>query len=112
MHFLAPVVRSISKVLGKGTHRWFERHTLSMNPQQRSLGFLFCQRIALEKPSCSSFMSRFSNELLIRRRVRRREPVVDVLLQLGIYKTPSVMTMKKKGGSNERWVLFILFNVW
>src|SRR5229473_7880345 len=110
--FPAPAVR-LTNVLEKDTYRWFERHTLSMNPQQRSLGFPFCQRVALQKPCCSSFMSCLSNKVLIRRRVRGREPVVNVLLQLVAYKIPSVMTIKKnKGKDNKRWVLFILFNVW
>src|SRR5258708_185761 len=110
--FPAPGVIS-TNVLEKGIYQWFERHTLSMNPQQRSLGFPFCQCITLEKPRCSSFMSCFSNEVLIRRRVRGREPVVNVLLQLVAYKIPSVMTIKKnKGKDNKRWVLFILFNIW
>src|SRR5260370_40192848 len=86
--FPAPAVRS-TKVLEKGTYRWFERHTLSMNPQQRSLGFPFCQRIALQKPYCSSFMSCFSNKVLIRRRVRRRQQAVNVLLHLVAYNIPS-----------------------
>src|SRR5258707_2663320 len=94
--FPAPAVRS-TKVLEKGNYRWFERHTLSMNPQQRSLGFPFCQRIALEKPCCGSFMSCFSNKVLIGRRVGRREPVVNVLLQLIAYKIQSVMTTKNNG---------------
>src|SRR5258708_9650946 len=93
--FPAPAVRS-TNVLEKGTYRWFERHTLSMNPQQRSLGFPFSQRVALQKPCCSSFMSCLSNKVLIRRRVRRRQPVVNVLLQLVAYKIPSVMTINKQ----------------
>src|SRR5260370_28359446 len=95
--FPAPAVR-LTNVLEKDTYRWFERHTLSMNPQQRSLGFPFCQRIALQKPCCSSFMSCFSNEVLIRRRVRGREPVVNILLQLVTYKISSVMMIKKTRG--------------
>src|SRR5258707_6774829 len=94
--FPAPAVRS-TNVLKKGTYWWFKRHTLSMNPQKRSLGLPFCQRIALEKPCCSSFMSCSSNKVLIRRRVRGREPVVNVRLQLVACKIPSVMTIKKQG---------------
>src|SRR5258707_5858924 len=72
--FPAPAVRS-TNVLEKGTYRWFERHTLSMNPQQRSLGFPFSQRVALQKPCCRSFMSCLSYTDLILRRVSKIQPV-------------------------------------
>src|SRR5258708_39554260 len=76
--FPAPAVR-LTNVLEKDTFRWFERHTLSMNPQQRSLGFPFCQRIALQKLCCNYFMSCFSNEVLIRRRASGIPLVVYIL---------------------------------
>ena len=56
-------------------------------------------------------MSCFRNKILVRRRVRRGEPVLHLLLQLVAYRIPSV-TAANCGVINKRWVLFILFNVW
>ena len=53
-------------------------------------------------------MSGFRNKVLIRRRVWRGEPGLEILLHLIIYKIPSVFTTKG-GKDNKR---FILFDAW
>jgi hypothetical protein len=52
-------------------------------------------------------MSCFQNEVVVRRRVRGREPVLNVRLQLVAYKIPSVSAMK--GGGKETNVSSCLF---
>jgi hypothetical protein len=77
--------------------RWrFEKHTFTMNPQERPPPFPFCQCIALEEPCCGSTEPSFPNEVVIRRRVRGREPVLNVASQLVTYKISSVSATKGK----------------
>ena len=77
-----------------------KKHTFAMNPQKRPPRFPFCQCIALEEPGCSSVVSSFPNEGVIRRRVRGREPVLNVARlasQLVTYKILSVSPTKGEG---------------
>jgi hypothetical protein len=66
-----------------------------MNPQEGSPRVPFCQYAALEEPRCRSFMSCFPNEVLIRRRVRGREPVLNLPSQLFTYKITSISATKR-----------------
>jgi hypothetical protein len=89
------------------------KHTFSMDPQERPARFPFSQCLALEKPFCCSTMSRFRNKVLVRRRVRRGEPLLRLLLQLVAckYRQPRRRNAELEG-KNKRCALFILFNVW
>ncbi len=54
-------------------------------------------------------MSCFRNEVLIRRRIRGRQPVFDVLLRLITYKIPLV-SATEGAGNNKRFISFISFD--
>lgn len=61
--------------------RWrLEEPTFPMDPQERPIRFPFCKYAALEEPPVcrGSFMSCFPNEVLIRRRIRNGEPVLNI----------------------------------
>ena len=64
-----------------------------MDPQETAPRIPFLQRFALEEPCPRLSMSCFRNEVVIRRRVRGREPILNVRLQLVTYKLPSVSTL-------------------
>ena len=66
-----------------------------MNPQKGSSRFPFCQCVALQEPCSSSTVSCFPNEVVIHRRVRRREPALNVASQLVTYKTLSSQQRRK-----------------
>ena len=85
-------------------------HTFTMNPQERSLRLPFCQFVALEEPRRSPFVSSLPNEVVIRRRIRGREPVLNLASQLVTYEILSVSAMKDGEKNNERFILFISFN--
>ncbi len=54
-------------------------------------------------------MSCFRNEVVVRRRIRGREPILDVHFQLVAYKVPSVSEMKGgEKGTNASFCLFRL----
>jgi hypothetical protein len=78
-----------------------------MDPQERPLRFPFCECIALKEPCCSSTMLCFPKNVVIRRRVRWREPVLEVPSQLVTYKIPSVLVMKDSGTRTSHLVCFI-----
>src|SRR5713101_9139632 len=52
------------------------------------------------------------NEVLIRRRIRGRQPVLNVLLQLVTYRIPSVSATEGGKRDNKRFILFISFDDW
>ena len=79
-----------------------------MNPQKRPPIFPFCNCIALKEPGCGSTVSCLPNEVVIRRRVRGREPVSNVLSQLVTYKIPSVLATKGGKKTNVSSCLFHL----
>jgi hypothetical protein len=56
-------------------------------------------------------MSGFQNEVVIHRRVRGGEPVLNVPLQLVTCKILSGLATKD-GKIDKRFILFISFNIW
>src|SRR6267154_2508368 len=83
------------------------RHTFSMDPQERPLLFPFCKYIALKEPCCSSTMLCLPKNVVIRRRVRRRKPALDVPSQLVTYKIPLVSATKGRETRTFHFVCFI-----
>ncbi len=82
--------------------------TFTVNPQEGPARFPICQRLAFEEPLCSSTMSCLRNEVVVRRWVRGGEPLLNVLLQLVTYKTPSVTATKCEGKQQTfRLVYFV-----
>ena len=57
-------------------------HTLPMDPQEGPSRFPFRRYVALQEPGCSSFMASLANEVMVCRRVWRREPKSDISLKL------------------------------
>ena len=55
---------------------------IAVNPQQRSVRFPFSECAALNEPSCGSIMSGFACVTMIKRRIWRREPCLEFLLEL------------------------------
>jgi hypothetical protein len=93
--FPAPaLVIGINELLVERTCQWFRKHTFAVNPQERTSRVPVFQRFGLEKP-CSGFtISCFRDEVVVRRRVRGREPILNVRFQLATYKIPSVSAIK------------------
>src|SRR6266403_5009109 len=56
------------------------KHTFTMDPQERPPRIPFFQLFALEEPSCRSTMSCNRSKDVVRRWVRRRQPIFDVSL--------------------------------
>jgi hypothetical protein len=55
------------------------RRTFSMNPQKRTSGFPFGEDTALEKPLRRSLVMSITRDVVVSRRIRRREPSDKVL---------------------------------
>ena len=58
------------------------RHTFSVNPQQRSSRFPFLEDTSFEKPFRISLMVSATGDVVVNRRIWRREPFVKLLSQL------------------------------
>ena len=70
--------------MSSGVSEWKIRtgRTLSVNPEEQSVGFPFLVDVSLEQPRCRFLMMSITGNIMICRRIRGGEPFVDALAQL------------------------------
>jgi hypothetical protein len=56
-----------------------EEHTFSVEPQKRTIRFPFGEDTSLEEPPCSLLAMGTTRNVVVNRRIRRREPFAKVL---------------------------------
>jgi hypothetical protein len=92
-----------------GDYEGTERRTFAMDPQQGGgrLGLPFNEYTSLEEPCRRPFMLSPARDILISRRVRRRQPLAVVRPYPGACSSISVSVTKSRGAKESRTSLFI-----